>query len=195
MDWLSFISKVIESIAWPATVAAVVFILRDSIEDLIKPLNKLKYGELEVEFGEEMQAVEKSANEKLPELQESSDQATVRERVIELIPISPKAAIIEAWRNLESTAIEASNIANIKLTDTALRKPIYIGGALYKNGIIDEESMQLFTKLRQLRNEAVHYEKMIVSPVEALSYINTSLRLAQSMKVNALTKKPHNNSY
>jgi hypothetical protein len=185
MDFLNFISNLIDSIAWPLTVIATAYILRNSLENLIQPLNKLKYGELEIEFAEEVEAIERSAIEKLPDLQESQSQANTRNEILKLIPISPKAAIIEAWKNLESISIKASEHANIDLHEKSFKKPLYIASALERNGVIDTEAKQLFKKLRELRNEAVHYEKMNLSPEEALSYLNTSLKLANSIEMNA----------
>lgn len=182
MDKLTFISKMVESMAWPMVVGFSVYFLRDSIAQLLKPLYKIKYGELEMEFTKGVKDVAEKVEVGFPLSGTKGEHDQVKDRILQLIPISPKAAIIEAWRHLEAVAIDAAQESCIELTDAALRKPIYIGEALQRNGFINEETLQTFKKLRELRNEAAHYEKMEVLPKDALSYLNSVIRLSSAIR-------------
>lgn len=50
MDRLTFISKLVEFLAWPAGLAASAFILRKEIKDLLPSITKLEAGPLKVEL-------------------------------------------------------------------------------------------------------------------------------------------------
>jgi uncharacterized protein YutE (UPF0331/DUF86 family) len=165
----------------------VVLLLKNHLGELLSPLAKLQYGDFQVEFGRKVLAAEASANERLPELEESRHLRRARERILKIIPISPKSAIIDAWRYLESVAFESANAAEVELDEAALKKPMHVAEALKRSGIIDQESQELFNQLRRLRNEAVHHDQMTITQEEALSYLNTALKLSQSMTA-ALSK-------
>lgn len=63
MDWLTFIASVIGDLAWPATSLAVVFMLRGPITKLLPDLRKLKYEDLEVDFGRGLERAGKQLDE------------------------------------------------------------------------------------------------------------------------------------
>lgn len=50
MDWLTFISKIVEALAWPGVIALVVILFRSKLADLVPRLQQFKYKELEVLF-------------------------------------------------------------------------------------------------------------------------------------------------
>lgn len=43
MDWLTFIAKIVEAIAWPAVVVGVLLLLRKEFPVIIHSLRKLKF--------------------------------------------------------------------------------------------------------------------------------------------------------
>lgn len=51
MDWLTFISQVIGALAWPSAVITIFLGLRKPIRDLLPYIQKLKWKEVEIEFG------------------------------------------------------------------------------------------------------------------------------------------------
>ena len=54
MDWLQFLSSVVGSLAWPATVLALVVLLRAPVTRVLLTLTRLKYKDLELDFGREL---------------------------------------------------------------------------------------------------------------------------------------------
>ncbi len=52
MDILTFISKIIESLAWPATVALFLLLFKEPIHALLWSIKKFKYKDLEIETEE-----------------------------------------------------------------------------------------------------------------------------------------------
>ena len=50
MDWLTFISKLVEALAWPAVVVGVLLHLRKEFPSIVRSLRKLKFKDVELEF-------------------------------------------------------------------------------------------------------------------------------------------------
>lgn len=58
MDNLTFITKIIEFLAWPAALAISVFLVRDRIKGLLPLISKLKAGPFELELSQMKKAIE-----------------------------------------------------------------------------------------------------------------------------------------
>jgi len=58
MDYLTFISKLIEAIAWPIVIMAIAVLFRFQIKSLLHKLGKFKYKDLEFEFNKEAKALQ-----------------------------------------------------------------------------------------------------------------------------------------
>jgi hypothetical protein len=50
MDWLTFVSKLIDSLAWPLVALVLGLVFRRKLLDLIPAIRKFKAGPLEAEF-------------------------------------------------------------------------------------------------------------------------------------------------
>ena len=54
MDRLTFVAELVAALAWPVTVLACVLLLRGFVTALVPLLRKLKYSDLELQFGREV---------------------------------------------------------------------------------------------------------------------------------------------
>jgi len=106
MDWLSFFANVIGSLAWPATVLAVVLLLRKKLVEMLPFIRKLKAGPVEAEFEREVKELRAEARESLPP-PEPKLLETQSQRLYQLAQVSPRAAVIEAWQGVEFAAHRA----------------------------------------------------------------------------------------
>ncbi len=52
MDWITFSSNLIDSIAWPLAIVIVVYWLKGHIKELLPFVRKVRYGNVEVDFAE-----------------------------------------------------------------------------------------------------------------------------------------------
>jgi hypothetical protein len=57
MDWLTFITKIVEALAWPGTVIVVLFLIRKELPEIARNLRKFKFKGVELEFGKAAEAV------------------------------------------------------------------------------------------------------------------------------------------
>jgi len=66
MDWLTFFSKIIDSIIWPLVIIVAGIILRKPLSSLIPLLRKLKYKDFEAEFSKEVSELRHIVKKEIP---------------------------------------------------------------------------------------------------------------------------------
>jgi|SRR5580658_9853316 hypothetical protein len=181
MDIKTFIVELTKALAWPLTVLGAVFAFRKPLLRLLPQLTNLKYDKFEFQFAKEVAAVEKQAQASLPPIPDKSSLDAVREKLIKLAMTSPEAAIIEAWRYLETELLELIVRQKIDFAPTVRTMPRVIGALLYKEGVLTEAQHDLVVRLRDLRNEVTHGRTQEVDIERAISYIESILRLVASM--------------
>jgi hypothetical protein len=67
MDALQFTSSLVGSLAWPSVVLAIVVALRKPLSDLLPLLQRLKYKDLELDFGKRVEELRAEVAEELPQ--------------------------------------------------------------------------------------------------------------------------------
>ena len=182
MDWLTFISKVIEALAWPGVVAGLLLYLRKDLPRLIASLRKLKFKEVEVEFGEAAKkaAVETSAAVPLPAPDKSisgESERDIEQQLLMIAEISPRAAILEAWLRIERAAVAVIQ-KHGHTTLNATPGPLRLREGLENIGILTPPQVSAYDSLRRLRNEAVHTPDAEFTPVAVSNYVHAALSMA-----------------
>lgn len=186
MDFMTFLSEVIKSLAWPVTVLLILHLFRESLSKLLLGLTKFRWKELEMEFKDKLNEAKAEAAE-LPVPQSSTESQlqtpAPTQEDIQLAEIAPRAAIIEAWLKVQSAASKA---AAPFATGVASPPPFTrIGLILYQQGIIDSKALNVFNKLRELRNRAAHFEEFTITKEEALDYAKAAESLVQSISTKS----------
>ena len=182
MDWLTFISKVIEALAWPSVVTGLLLYLRKDLPRLVTSLRKLKFKEMEVEFGEAAKkvAVETSAAVPLPgpdtKLAGGSER-DVERQLLSIADLSPRAAILEAWLRIEAAAVAVIRKHGIT-TLNATPGPLRLREGLEQVGVLTPPQVAAYDSLRRLRNEAVHTPEAEFTPTAVANYIQAALSMA-----------------
>ena len=154
MDILNFISKVVQAIAWPVGIIVVVLILKGPIIERFRHIKSLNYKGFQVDFGKELESVKQEANTQLP-LPENSTIET-NEKLKELASLSPRGAVLEAWINVEAALKAAASrhgLIDDKINPFSANHVIF---QLEVSGDIGKGVVNMFKKLKHLRNEAVH---------------------------------------
>ena len=156
MDWMTFITKIIDSVAWPAAIVLVIWWLKSHIGQLIPYTKKFKYGDLEIEFEQQLKELKKEAEaSKLEHATPERDSTEMLEYLSETADVSPRAAIVDAWVGLELTAFNSARLLGIGNE----KRPIPFSrliSALESKGIIKPNDANILKKLMRLRNEALH---------------------------------------
>ncbi len=184
MDLLTFTVEVTKALAWPCTVLVLALMLRKPIALLIPNTRRLKYKELEMEFSREIAELKADVSPKST-VQVSDQQAqstTAVSRLVNLATYSARAAIIEAWVELESAAAAAAaSLWTTPHTDV-FKNYHQLGEYLLKCGLINPKQLETFNKLKELRNKAAHAEEMGLSNDDARSYVELASELASHIR-------------
>ena len=186
MDWLTFISTVIGSIAWPAVLVGVIVWLRKPLLRLAGSLRSAKYKDIELEWGQKLEQLEGKADQaKLPEpgdrpawVYESPDDWTFGDYIERLAPISPRAAISEAWRHVEIALKEAGRRAGNAPPHHFYR----LVKSLREQNRLPRDAAALVEDLRVLRNQAVHSDDADIPPERAIEFGRLAERLIASLR-------------
>ncbi|NDO83739.1 hypothetical protein CJP72_24240 [Citrobacter sp. NCU1] len=180
MDILKFLSEIVKSLAWPVTIIALVILLRQPIIELIPLLRRLKYKEFELEFSKEVSElkaeVEAIAKEKSPSTPVNSS------RLLDLVSVSTPAAIMEAWFEVESAAVSSASSFWGHSANDALKNMPKLGEYLLQCKVIDRTQLDVFNKLRHLRNKVAHAQDLNLSENDARSYVQLALDLADTIR-------------
>jgi len=183
MDVLTFLSELIKAAAWPVTTVVLVVLLRKPIVELIPLLRRLKYRELELEFSQEVseltaeaEAIAKEKGEEVVPI------ASTSSNLLNLVAFSTRAAIMEAWLEVESASVTiASSFWGQSSNDTFRNIP-KLGEYLLQCKVIDEKQLSVFIKLRGLRNKAAHAQDLDLSEKDAKSYVQLASDLAKHIR-------------
>lgn len=187
MPFLEFLARVIEAIAWPATVMGIIYLLREPLTLVVPLIEQFQYKELTVCFRHDAEAALKAVEAEAPELD--------RLEVVESEISDPRIAVIDAWRELEATAIEKFRQL-VPSKDPERMGPERVLGYFEYMGALIPRTEQTLSQLRRLRNQAVHSPQQVVPLDGAKSFVKAA-RLIQSqiealpafprMKLNKLT--------
>ncbi len=160
-DWLA---KLAAAVTWPIATLTIFFVLfrnRRSVAELIK---SIKWGKWEVIFRDnidklgELSNIVLSSHPKEFRIQYSKGaEATATSEFDDILGIAkfdPTRAMLECWKKLEAKLLELrqyhglmSYISNARFVNL-----------LEKNGRISAQEVELFNRLRQIRNSLVHIE-------------------------------------
>jgi hypothetical protein len=176
MDILTFVSEMAKALAWPVTVLLILLLIRRPLLEYIPFVRRLRYGDLELDFEREVVQLSAKASRALP----SSEGA--RPRLTQTAYISPRAAVLEAWLELEAVAMEASKRHGLALTSREMRSPLELGQALEKAGVLSGEKLEIYHRLRNLRNAAAHATHFAFDPEVAIEYADLADRLVQHLR-------------
>lgn len=179
MDWLTFIAQLVTALAWPLSLVVAALLFRKPLIELIPALRRLRFKEFELEFGRELLEAERRAIIIRPSpVTQQVDRTAVPERLQQIAAVSPAAAIIESWRDLEAAAADA----------TARRGISVVGGswqlfeALKSQGVLNSTQAAILDNLRNLRNKAVHAPEGNLAVEQALRYAEIATMMADYLR-------------
>lgn len=183
--WLDFWGKVIAALSWPLVAAIAAWRLAPHLKGKLQDLTKVKAGPVEAEFAKQVEELRKEVEEKVPEATAARTFNDDEGRLLELAKVSPRSAIIEAWRNVELSASRAVGLRLARresvASATSSRSPMNttaLGRELGLLEILNGQQVSLFHELRMLRNKAAHSEQFEID----FEAVNNYIQLAQSLR-------------
>lgn len=203
MTWLQFFAEAIKALAWPVALAFTVFHFRGDIRQVLSKLSKAKYKDLEVEFRERILDIKSTgldfARERNKRLDEepslipcppsgeslelpnwrSVNDFSARVSDAEfrkLLENSPRAAIIEAWRDVEAAAELALVRQNPEINVGSIDRGM-LSRVLVENNLLDRASKRYYDEIHDLRNRAAHVADFEPSREVAMDYVSSVVDL------------------
>ncbi|RED51589.1 hypothetical protein [Aestuariispira insulae] len=179
MDWLTFISNLVSALAWPVAAVTGFLMLRKPVLALLPGITKVKISEFEAEFAKDLQQI-KRHTEADSDIQAVQDKA-LRSRGQELSDMAtfgPKAAVLEAWIELE-TAAKSLLMAHGQSLDYNSRAPyLLIGQMLQDHDLLANKDLTIYHELRDLRNKVAHWDHFQITTEQSREYVKLALQLA-----------------
>jgi len=162
MDFLTFIATIVESLAWPASLLVTLFMMRRPLAELLPYIQRLKYKDLEVDFAKKLERIEAvmdsvdegsiPKNELPVEVEQEPLPKTRAELLEKLAELSPNAAILESWQNVERTLDFYFQSRGIERPHSGQE----ISSHLDYDPNFPPQLVSAYQELRLLRNRAAH---------------------------------------
>lgn len=180
MSWLEFTAAIIGSLAWPIVALVAIILLRKPLVGLIPLLRRAKYKDLELEFGEEVRELRQEAEATLRPLTTAPGPVGPEEdSLLQLASVSPRSAVVEAWRLVESSARRAIESRGVSAEGGRSLTGPQLTRTLGLAEVLDNPTRGLMDRLRMLRNQAVHADDFFVDEASAREYVQIALALAR----------------
>lgn len=181
MDFWTFISKIIEALAWPSVVLYLILKFRDRFGSLLDRLTEATLpGGISGKFAPAFERAQEMVNE-IPEPELAGGEEIEREIPSEkddrALEINPSGVIMEMWQKVLAQAkelLESSGTQSI----TAGRplSPLKLVRTLEANNLITHDESKLVDELRSIRNAVAHSETQ-ATPADADRYRSFSEKL------------------
>jgi len=184
MNWLQFFASIIESVAWPASLLIALWLLRNQINPLLPNIGRLRYKDFEVEFREKIKELSSEAKtEPQDDKPPPSGDSEVANILYSLAEVSPRGAILEAWLRLESYAVMSLAARNrINKDEPPKISPLQLAKLVSTTNALTKEDLEIFHKLRELRNKAVLLTETSISQDDVAEYIDWMLYLSRQFR-------------
>jgi len=179
--------QLVSALAWPFTVIIIAFMFRQEIRKIASRLSALSYGDMKAEFEKDLNKLERDAKE-LP-VKESSTKVDHRkndtqtldsyERLSRISEISPRAAIMESWRDIEVTTKQVTDAYGIS-NDGQIAGVKAIRELVHQN-LLPESVVTVYEQMRRLRGRAAHAADFTITPDEAKRYIDTAYQFHNTL--------------
>ena len=180
---MEILASLIIGIAWPIATVWIALSFRDEARLLLGRVSTLKYKELEAKFEKTLEVTKKQVKQLSIEERKKWNEGTIKsvltthELFQRIAKISPRAAIIEYWTDLEVAISFAAKKAGInKESAIAATKK------LIEDKNITPEILPLVEQLQNLRNQAAHLSDKSVSEEEALTYLDVVLKVGNEFR-------------
>lgn len=166
MSILDFIS----SVAWPVSVLVIALLFREPlIEALRSATGKVAAGPFSIEWDKQVEEVEADLR-RTPPLLAGGETSAAAEKLAEIASISPQAAIVEGFAQIEASLRTALENASIEIPPRSW-SAYELSRLALENNLISAGTKEAIDGLRVLRNLAAHGQADDISPQRAQEFL------------------------
>jgi hypothetical protein len=163
VDWLEFLASLIKSLAWPITLVILVFLFRVPIRRALLSLTRLKYKDLELDFGQELKQLKKEAKaiDITPQPPKTiaptkRDSSQLLQEAAQLAQHFAEPAVAVAWQAVEDELMQAVMRLAVSPDYPVHNSALKNAELLRAQNAIDQRTLELLNRMRNLRNMAIH---------------------------------------
>jgi len=167
MTVLEFIASLVGSLAWPLAAVLIAALFRSQISALMRKLRTLSFGSAQADFSEKLDQLEVESEAAVPAQGDVPEAPDLSARFQQLLAVSPAAAILDSWREIED---EVARIAVRRGISTDVRNMRKLMAAFVGQGILDPGAAHMFEDLRGLRNVAAHRSEQEITASDAIRF-------------------------
>lgn len=170
---LDFIASLVSSLAWPLAVLVIAFFYRKQIDLILAKIKTLTWGGAAVDFTVNLDKAETVAAELADHTIDADTPvpAAPSGRFHELLAISPNAAILDTWAEIENEIRKLGKHHGLIESPSRTNQ---IGVELVKTGVLPVGVHYMLTEMRSMRNKAAH--GALTTPEDALRFYQLSQR-------------------
>ena len=155
MDGLTFVSNLIRDLAWPLVAVAILIAILLRGPSLVRFVKAFKFRDFEITMREEF--IEAGAEAEKVKVETGHPEVTEinpKDKIIQLAEIDPALAIVDIWKRLDAQIVklklhQGNALLAYATHNTFLRQ-------LQKRGKLSESEVNLYQRLRHIRNASVH---------------------------------------
>ncbi|OBP14809.1 hypothetical protein A5320_13910 [Rheinheimera sp. SA_1] len=173
-----------EVTVWPLVIFVSLLLFKRQLRQLLPSLSRFKYGDFEADFDKDLAQAEVSlaqTNEQMG-IQTNgvgNSYNYVLNKINQLIEISPRSAVTEAWREVEASTAMLIQAHGYEPSNVQMSKVF--------RGIVYEQNLPVslyedYRRLMMLRNQAIHKEEFVLTENEAERYVKTTIELASLIR-------------
>lgn len=186
------VAEFIAVIAWPATILAIALLFRRPLTDaLASATGRLAAGPFSLEWKRRVGDVENDLG--LPPSVSKGEISKVAGKLDELVELSPTAAIVEAFGQVERALRSVLEESDAEIQDQ--RWNVHrLADASLERGLISAETHDAIQGLSILRNLAAHGDQDDVSPQRAHEFVALAQGVIYAISSNARHSSGKTNS-
>jgi hypothetical protein len=172
--------QLISALAWPATVLSLAMIFRHELRRAASRLSSLQYKDFKAGFERDLKRLEGEVQALPAEVRVPTDAPASEnkaalssyDRLVRIAEISPRAAIMEAWRDIEVTTKKVADAHGLSV-DGAVAGVKAIRDIVGR-GLLPRSVIGVYEQMRRLRARAAHAADFAIDSEEAERYIDTA---------------------
>lgn len=186
---MELIIDLLKSIAWPIAVVWLGYIFREDIQRLVSRFTSPELHEIDEKFQHSLTQAEAAAATMATELfghAYSTDVEAYKKRYAvlqRLVETSPRAAILEAWVEVEAGIMAAAHRLEIEARGPIASRRVV--EQLISQGMLSEGVTPLYQWLRDLRNSATHIPDAALELSDAERYFTLAVKFIDVLEVAA----------
>ena len=166
--------ELIKALIWPVATIWLGYMFRHEVRQLLDRVSKLKYKDMEADFEKSLAEAESNAKKITQSNTEDGPRnLSQKEQLLRISEISPRAAVVEAWTLIETSATKNGLVSGTVIPRTNAKMII---DCLDSSGKFSPYSLALINQLRQIRNKATHMPDFSVTQLEAERYLDLAVK-------------------